>query len=343
MSAKAPEQASVHLIKGDDPVLVGDEVRRVVSTLVGDGDRSLMVEELDEERYLAGDEAHISPLIDAAQTPPFLTDRRVVVGRHLARFTTADAVAPLVAYLADPLPTTSLVLVWDKGPKFTGRSAVPKSLNEALKKAGAATVTTDVPTTGKAREAWFKEQVAASSISLEPKVQKHLLDRLGEDVNRLGAILKVLEGAFGPGSRISQEDIEPFLGEAGGVPPWELTDAIAAGDIATALDRLDRMLTGGDRHALQVMASIQRHVGGLLKLDGAQVRSRDDAASLLGMAPFPAEKLMKLARRLGSERIAQQVMLVADADLDLRGANEWPDNLVLEVLVARLARLSGSR
>lgn len=332
--------ASVHLIKGDDPVLVSDETRRIVSSLVGDGDRALMVEELDEDRYLSGDSAHISPLVDAAQTPPFLTDRRVVVGRHLARFTTAEAVAPLVAYLADPLPTTALVLVWDKGPKFSGRSSVPKSLTEALKKAGAATVTTDVPSTAKGRDAWFKAQVAASSISLDPKVQKHLLDRLGEDVNRLGAILAVLEGAFGPGSRISVEDVEPFIGDAGGVPPWELTDAIAAGDIATALDRLNRMISGGDRHALQVMASIQRHVSGLLKLDGAQIRSRDDAAALLGIAPFPAEKLMKLARSVGRERIAQQVLLVAQADLDLRGANEWPDQLVLEVLVARLARLS---
>ena len=143
------EQSPVHFVKGDDAILVGDELRRIVTELVGDGDRSLMVDELDEERYLGGDGAHISPLVDAAQTPPFLTDRRVVVGRHLARFTTAESVAPLVAYLHDPLPTTALVLVWDKGPKFTGRAAVPKSLTEALKKAGAVTVTTDVPVNAK--------------------------------------------------------------------------------------------------------------------------------------------------------------------------------------------------
>jgi DNA polymerase III subunit delta len=321
-------------------VLIGDEVRRIVTELVGDGDRSLMVEELDEERYLSGDSAHISPLVDAAQTPPFLTERRVVVGRHLARFTTADAVAPLVAYLADPLPTTALVLVWDKGPKYTGRSAVPKSLTEALKTVGAVTVTTDVPANAKGRDAWFKEHLASSPVHLDAKAQKHLMERLGEDVNRLGAILGVLVGAFGPGAKVTIADLEPFLGEAGGVPPWELTDAIATGDIATALDRLERMLGGGERHALQIMATLHRHVGGLLKLDGAQVRSRDDAAALLGMAPFPAEKLMKLARSMGSERIQQQLILVADADLDLRGASEWPDQLVLEVLVARLARLS---
>ncbi|MBK5223731.1 MAG: DNA polymerase III subunit delta [Acidimicrobiia bacterium] len=335
--------APVHLIKGDDAVLVGDEVRRVVDALVGDGDRSLLVDEVDDDRYLVGDGAHISPLVDAAQTPPFLTDRRVVVGRHLARFTTAESVAPLVAYLDDPLSSTSLVLVWDKGPKYTGRSAVPKSLTDALKRAGGVTIATGVPANAKGKDAWLKDHVNASAVQLDTRAQKVLAERLGEDLNRVGAILGVLESTYGPGSKITVEQLEPFLGEAGGVPPWELTDAISEGKIGIALDRLQRMLSGGDRHALQIMATLHRHVGGLMRLDGAGVRSRDEAAKLLGMAPFPAEKLMKLARNLGSGRIRHQVLLVADADLDLRGANEWPDHLVLEVLVARLASSSSAR
>ena len=335
--------APVHLIKGDDQVLVGDALRKVVDELVGDGDRSLLVDEVDDERFTIGDPAHISPLVDAAQTPPFLTERRIVVGRHLARFTTADSVAPLVAYLADPLPSTSLVLVWDKGPKYTGRSAVPKSLTDALKAAGGVTITTGVPANAKGRDAWLKDRLASADVRLDGRAQKLLSERLGEDLNRLGAVVEVLESTYGEGATIGVDELEPFIGEAGGVPPWELTDAISAGDIATALDRLQRMSSGGDRHALQIMATLHRHVAGLMKLDGSGVRTREEAAQVAGMAPFPAEKLMKLARRMGSERIRDQVLLVAQADLDLRGASEWPDELVLEVLVARLARLSSAR
>ncbi len=335
--------APVHLIKGDDQVLVGDALRKVVDELVGDGDRSLLVDEVDDDRFTLGDPAHISPLVDAAQTPPFLTERRIVVGRHLGRFTTAESVAPLVAYLADPLETTSLVLVWDKGPKYTGRSAVPKSLADAIKAAGGVTITAGVPANAKGRDAWLKDQLATARVRLDGRAQKLLGERLGEDLNRMGAVLEVLAGTYGDGATVGVDELEPFLGEAGGVPPWELTDAISTGDIATALDRLRRMTSGGDRHALQIMSTLHRHVAGLMKLDGADVRSREDAARLVGMAPFPAEKLMKLARRMGSERIRDQVLLVAQADLDLRGANEWPDELVLEVLVARLARLSASR
>ena len=37
------------------------------------------------------------------------------------------------------------------------------------------------------------------------------------------------------------------------------------------------------------------------------------------------------------------ISLVADADLDLRGVVAWPDELVIEVLLARLAQLARAR
>ena len=55
---------------------------------------------------------------------------------------------------------------------------------------------------------------------------------------------------------------------------------------------------------------------------------------------FPARKAMHQARRLGHDRIARAIRLLAQADLDLRGEKDWPDHLVLEVLVARLAALA---
>jgi hypothetical protein len=39
--------------------------------------------------------------------------------------------------------------------------------------------------------------------------------------------------------------------------------------------------------------------------------------------------------------VAEAIRLLAEADLDLRGFERvWPDELVLEVLVARLSRLA---
>ena len=61
-------------------------------------------------------------------------------------------------------------------------------------------------------------------------------------------LIEVLDGSFPPGTKLSAEDIAPFLGGRGSVPPWDLTDAIDAGDVGPAIDKLQRMLGGGDRH-----------------------------------------------------------------------------------------------
>ena len=53
----------------------------------------------------------------------------------------------------------------------------------------------------------------------------------------------------------------------------------------------------------------------------------------------PGQKALDQARRLGHDGSRRAVELLAQADLDLRGVKDWPEPLVLEVLVARLAAL----
>ena len=103
------------------------------------------------------------------------------------------------------------------------------------------------------------------------------------------------------------------------------------------------MMCAGGSHTLQVMAVLNNHFGRMLRLDGAEVSSEKAAADLLGIkgSTFPARKALEQARRLGPDRLADMIGLLADADLDLRGAKAWPDELVVEVLVARLASRSG--
>lgn len=317
---------AVFLVTGDDAVLSSAAVSELVHRLVGDGERSLMVDDFD------GDDVEVRAIVDAAQTPPFLTERRVVIARGIGRFT-ADDVGPLVALLGDLLPTTELVLV-------TGGGRLPKSLSDAIKRAGADTIDSAPPSKARDRAGWFEDQVAAAGLRLDA----HALDRLnrwlGEDAGRVAGILDTLASAYGSGHLLRLADVEPFLGEAGGVPPWELTDAIDKGDAAGALRALERMMGGGDRHPLQVMAILHGNYTRLLALDGSGARDEASAAVAMGIKPgFPARKALDQYRKLGGPKVVRAIGLLAQADLDLRGAKDWPESLVMEVLVARLARL----
>jgi len=329
-------EPTLQLIKGDDLVMIADEVRRAVGALVGDGDRTLLVDEH------SGDEYELATAVDAAQTLPFLTDRRIVVVRNLGRFKVAE-LAPLLAYLTDPSPTTALVLAWEpamanKDPKTP---AVPKKLVDAVKAAGGVLNNTTLGRPAD-RQAFVEAQLSAAAITLDRDARTVVVARLADDVERLGALLVTLEATFGPGARLTAGDVDPYLGEAGAVPPWDLTDAIDKGDIPRALDALHRMMGAGDRHPLVLMSTLHSHYGRMARLDGTGARNEKAAAELLGMkkSTYPARKALEQGRKLGTDRLRRAVHLLAQADLDLRGAKAWPPELVMEVLVARLARLS---
>ena len=320
---------AAHLITGDDQSLVLSAVSEVLRTLVGDGDRTLMVDDFD------GDDVEVRVVVDAAQTPPFLTERRVVVLRDAGRFN-ADDVAPLVAYLSDPLPSTDLVIV-------AGGGRMAKSLTDALKKSGATVVDTAPPTRARDRSGWFDDQVRAAGLKLDPQALQLLANWLGEDAGRLQGILDTLKATYGTGTTLRSGDVAPFLGEAGGVPPWDLTDAIDRADTTRSLQLLHRMMGAGERHPLQVMSILHSHYTKLLALDGSGARDEASAAAAMGIKPgFPAKKALDQYRKLGGGAVTRAIGLLAQADLDLRGAKDWPEELVMEVLVARLSRLAGS-
>lgn len=328
----------LHVLKGSDPVAVGGAVADLVASLVGDGSRDELVDEF------AGDEYQLGEAIIAANSVSMFGERIVVV-RNAARFPAADQ-KQLIEYLSSPNPTSVIVVVWEKAMQ-SGASAQPfsKKLSDAVKAAGGVVVDCDPPGQAAARRAWLDEQIRSSSVRLSGPARQLVADRLGDEASRVGSLLELLASAFPAGRELGPTEVEPYLGDAGSVPPWELTDAIDRGDVPAALDRLHRMLGGGQRHPLQIMATLNSHVERMLRLDGAAVRNEQEAASLLGMkgSTFPAKKALTSARRLGSDRIARAVRLLADADLQLKGSIAWQPDLVVEVLVARLARLSAGQ
>jgi len=189
---------------------------------------------------------------------------------------------------------------------------------------------------------WLDSQLKSSAVRLDGSAKAAIIDRLGEERSRVVSLLSTLEAVFGSNDPITREQVEPFLGDSGDVPPWELTDAIDSGRIDVALEKLQRMLGSGGRHPLQIMATLQTHYLRMLRLDGAPVAGEKEAAKLLGMkgSTFPASKALKQTKKLGSANVKRAVELLAEADRGLRGEIAWPPELVVEVLVARLTNLS---
>ena len=233
-------------------------------------------------------------------------------------------------YLADPCPTTALVLVG-------GGGRMPLALTKAVKAAGGVEVKTTPAKTGDA----LTGALDGADVKLTAAAAHRVADWLGDDAGRIPALLDVLRAAYGEGARIDVDDLEPYLGEAGGMAPYHLTGAIDKGDAAGALEILHR-LRGASYHPLQVMAVLHNHYRRILRLDDPSIGGEQDAVAALGgkVKPYPAGLALRQARLLGSDGLRTAYAHLAKADVDLRGATGLSEDAVLEVLIARLAGLA---
>lgn len=316
---------AIHVVSGDE-ILAGFEVDALVDQLLAGADRQLAV----EEHSATDADFSLSAVADTLVTPPMFGDRRIVIVRDVHELS-ADATAALAETLPSIDESAELVLV------HSGR--LLKVLSDALRTVGATAIGASVGTSRGDRANWVESKFIEAGLGATPATLSAVTAWLGGDHGRLPGLLAVLTSTYGDGARLEIDHVRPFLDEGGSVEPWLLTDAIDDGKVADALAVLHRMMRAGEMHALQVMALLANRYMQMMKLDGPTVSSNADAAEILGIKPFPAGKMLDVHRRIGGSGVAQALEWLAAADVDLRGGKDWPDELVLEVLVARLARL----
>jgi len=340
--------AAAYLVKGSEPSLRDRVVDDLVAELLGGDDRSLALEDITiPGRAGAGDdgesaggadgrEAAVAALLNAAGSPPFMTEHRIVVARDVGALTAAD-VEGILRYLDDPLDTTILVLV-------AGGGTLPPSLTKKLKELG---VEERAPESEKTDKVLISAAHDAGLL-LQADAAHLITSHLGDNAGRVASLVDVLAAAFGSGVQVTADDVSPYLGEAGAVPSYLLTNAIEAGDAPGALQILHRLLTVSSprqprpMHPLQVMGVLAGHYRRILRLDDPSLRSGADAVAALGgkVKEYPARKALDQARALGTDGVRHAFDALFQADLDLKGARGIPEQAVMEVLVVRLARLA---
>lgn len=324
-------------VVGTDPTMVYDALHGLIDEVLGDLDPSVALEDFTAKDVTGGAESIASRVAEALNTPPFLVERRVVVVRD-AQLLGADEAAPILAWTQDPSPATTLLV------------AVVGAKSNRFVKAATDVVEVNVGSGTRARAEFVEEKFRQYEVVADAEAVQFVADRVGDDVARVDSLARTLRAIYGA-APLKVAQVEAYVGDAGGVPAWDLTDAIDRGDATRAIVTARRMLDSKDRAGLQIVNILQRHYLAMARLEGSGVRDRDEAAALLSMKPYPAEKVLRTSQRLGAERIATAVHWVANADVDLKGGVSYggadqdsdadvTDLTVIEVLVARLARLT---
>jgi DNA polymerase III subunit delta len=322
-------------VVGTEASMVYDALhRRVEEALEGLNESALQV--FTAKDVTTSAEPIVAGVLEALNTPGLLAERRVVVVRD-AQLLLAEEVALLVAWMQAGASDADLLV------------AVVGAKSHKLVKAAQQVIEVNVGTRLEDRASFVADTLGAYGVGLTLADARRVAELVGDDVARIDALARTLQSIFGSRA-LTFDDLAPYLGDAGDVPEWDLTDAIDAGDATRALEVARRMLDSRSRVGLQIVNLLQRYYLRLARLEGSGARTPDDAAALLGIKAYPAGKALRSATRLGAARVAAALSLIARADEDLKGGVDYgrdpesdadvTDATVIEVLVARLARMA---
>jgi len=240
----APER--LYLLHGDEEVLKDEAIRALLDAAVGSNrDFNLDV------RYAAD----LTPESFHAlvNTPPMLAERRAVVIRGVEQLGKRKTKLrdELLRYLADPNPTTVLVLVVAAGEELDAELA--RACSSVLLEPLAAD---RVPR-------WLQHHASALGVTLAPDAVELLLSAVGGDLSTLARELEKLASlAAGTGRPVSADDVTGMVGVRRGETIYDLVDAAMERRAARAAQLVEPILEQAGMSGVKILSLLGTHLVG---------------------------------------------------------------------------------
>lgn len=279
-------------------------------------------------------ETKVERILDSANTMPMMARRRLIVLRGIERLDKGDddkgKVNPtdaLAEYVGKPSPSTCLVIV---GAKLDGR----RKLSSVAKKAGI--VVDCLPLKPYQLAAFVRDEAKRRGHPIASDVAEALVDLVGSELASLLDGLERLSLYVGDKQPITEDAVLACIARVRVASVWELSDAVAARDRATALRVLDENYDPSNR-GLPLHGLLASSIRKMLKMRALLEAglSSDEAARQAGFPPFKARDAAAQAKRFPPGELERAVAIFAEADLALKGSKR-PPLLILEEAIIRL-------
>ena len=317
----------VYLIYGSEELLLERAEKRLHDRLAAVADLDFNYETFD------GASASADDVVNAANTMPFLSERRLVIVRNVDKLDTAS-LERLAAYAKDPAPYTCLVLVATKIAK-----------NSKLYRAVAAGGVAYEYAAPKRNE--YAGEVAKllreRGKTIAAPAAQLLVDIVGRDLRRLDVEAAKLATYVADADRVSADDVKAVAAASAEASVFELSDAVGERDVTRALRVLRRLLDAGET-PLGVEAMLARHVRALIGAHALADRgvSPDAMAPEIGMAPWQARNAAKQASRYEPKELTVALGGLAAAEEEMK-TSPTDAGLVIERWIVRTAGVAESR
>lgn len=334
------EKPVVYIFHGDDPYAIKQHVKGIISRM---GDSTLA--DLNTTR-LDGRQASDDEIFSAANSLPFLTERRVVILEYPFARIQSDAARKRFLALLNGLPeSTALLLVvhdeWVRKGKNWDWKSLPNLETQWMRKwvkaAGkrAHYQLCQLPRVNEMRE-WVQKEARRQGGQFTAEAAGALVSHVANDTQLASLEIDKLLVFVDFKRPVEVEDVEDLTAQGGQADMFAMVDALAAGDARQALDQLHRLLETQDPLSLFGMVVRQFR----LLLQAREVLDEGRGSQMeneLHLAKFVADKLALQARRFNMPQLLDLYHRLLLMDEAMK-TSQVPPDLALDTFVASLAR-----
>lgn len=320
----------VYLFSGEEEYVKESAIQRLRGMLLPPG-----LETLNET--VLNDPA-AATLIEAAETLPFMSDKRLVLVKDLSLLMSgkagkeADSDAERLSQWLENPPQDCVVVFYLHG-EGDGR----KKLFAAIAKKHAA-VKFDL-LEDKEIGKWIAGQLKKEGKKMEPAAVAELTFLAGRGLSRLSGEVEKLRAYVQDRPMITPEDVRAVVSPSLESSVFRLVDAVIDRDLQTAGQLLTLLIEQGES-TLGILAMLTRQVRFMAYMKAMREEGQPMATieKTLAMNHYGAQRTERQIRRFSTETLMQAYQMCVDADFSVK-SGQARDRAALDRIIFLLARL----
>lgn len=260
--------------------------------------------------FFEGSQYKPAEIIDAANSMPFLADKRLVVIKNALNEFDSEELEPLGEFVQN-IPDTAVVI-------FAELRGVDKRLSLYKKLIKHAQGTEFKKIEGGALKQWILQQAHKVGGDIESNAAQHLADIVGGDLFRLeNEIIKLVN--YAANRPVTVKDVEKMVVSTLTTSIFKLTDALSQKNNKTALTELHTLIESGEElHGILFMIMRQFRIITEIKDLSDRKKSREEIVSVTKEHPFVVSNTLNQTRNFTMPQLKKAYDLLLDIDTRLK-------------------------
>lgn len=216
--------APIYLLSGDEGYFIDAIAERLGDTILNEAERSF------NQVTVYGADSDTGKIVMLCRQMPMMGNYQVVIVREAQQL---QKIENLVHYTSSPQSTTILILCYknkEQGKGIDKRTAFYKSC------AKAGCVFESIRPKEYEIDQWLSSHISSRGLGIEPKAIAMLKEHVGMDISRIVHEIDKLAVSINEGqTKITDADIEQYIGISKEFNSFELNDAVIKRDVGRAM------------------------------------------------------------------------------------------------------------